>query len=245
MYPMATGAKAVVLAASITAFLFLQGSQAAAQDEQPAAPPPTPAGAAPPTEQTSHARIAGVMPDFLTVNDAAGIKPLTTREKYNVVTRTAFDWFQYGWYTFTSGVGAAAGVGDGYGTGVHGFGRRYATNFADGTAENYFVGAVWPSLLHQDPRYFRKTTGSGGSRAGYAMTRVFVTRNDAGRHRFNFSEVLGAASATLVANAYHPAPDRTVHGNVVTMTSLITYDMLANLLKQFWPDVATALKHHH
>ena len=236
---MATGARAVVLAASITAFLLFQPSRAAAQDAQPAAPPVDAA----PTEQTSHGRMFGVMPDFLTVTDSAGIRPLTAKQKYGVVTRTSFDWFQFGWYGFKSSVDEATGNESAYGAGVRGFGKLYASNFVDGTAENYFVGAVWPALLHQDPRYFRKATGSFGSRAGYAVTRVFITRNDAGRHRINFSEILGAGSAALLANTYHPASDRTVRGNVQVATVLISYDMLAGMLKEFWPDVARTLKH--
>src|SRR5262252_108513 len=115
---MATGAKAVVLAASITAILFLQGSQAAAQDAQPAPP----AGDAAPAEQTSHGRMFGVMPDFLTVTDSAGIKPLTRRQKYSVVTRTSFDWFQFGWYMFKSGIDEATGNEDAFGPGARAFG---------------------------------------------------------------------------------------------------------------------------
>src|ERR1051326_6529319 len=160
---MATGARAVVLAASITAFLFFHVSRAAAQDEQPAPPPAAPPADAAPIEQTSHGRMFGVMPDFLTVTDSAGIRPLTRAQKYSVVTRTSFDWFQFGWYTFKSGVDEATGNESAYGPGVRGFGKLYASNFVDGTAENYFVGAVWTSLLHQDPRYFRKATGGFGS----------------------------------------------------------------------------------
>src|ERR1043166_9503988 len=111
---MATGARAVVLAASITAFLFFHVSRATAQDEQPAPPPAAPPADAAPTEQTSHGRIAGVMPDFLTVTDSAGIKPMMARQKSIVVTRTSFDWFQYGWYGFKTGVDEATGVGDAY-----------------------------------------------------------------------------------------------------------------------------------
>jgi hypothetical protein len=243
----------VLLVASISVMLVFPCSRAAAQDPQPAGATPPADGtqgqpapdAAGLTEQTSHDRLFGMVPNFLTVNDSGSIRPLTTAQKYNVVTRTAFDWFQFGWYTAKSGIDQWHGNEADYGNGIHGYGKRWASNFADGTAENYFVGAVWPSLLHQDPRHFRKATGRFGSRIGYAVTRVFVTRGDSGHHQFNFSEILGASTATLLANIYHPAADRTVDSNVELMSLLVSYDMLANMLKEFWPDVSKPRTRHN
>ena len=51
--------------------------------------------------------------------------------------------------------------------------------------------ATFPTFLHEDPRYFRRGTGSNWSRTCHAATRVFVMRTDAGTLRFNFSEVFG------------------------------------------------------
>jgi hypothetical protein len=76
-----------------------------------------------------------MVPNFLTVNDSGSIRPLTTAQKYNVVTRTAFDWYQFGWYTAKSGIDQWHGNEAGYGNGIHGYGKRWASNFADGTAE--------------------------------------------------------------------------------------------------------------
>jgi hypothetical protein len=74
---------------------------------------------------------------------------------------------------------------------------------------------------------------------------VFVTRGDSGHHQFNFSEILGASTATLLANIYHPAADRTVDSNVELMSLLVSYDMLANMLKEFWPDVSKPRTRHN
>src|SRR5579871_2369396 len=98
--------KGVLLLLSISAICVVPCSRAAAQDAQPAAAT-TPADGTQPqaatgaaaAPQTSNGRLFGMVPDFLTVNDSASIRPLTVRQKYGVVTRTAFDWFQFGWYT--------------------------------------------------------------------------------------------------------------------------------------------------
>jgi hypothetical protein len=225
--------------------LAAQDAQGTATTQPDAAPQTPPATDAASSQQTSRERLFGVMPDFLTVNNSITVKPLTTGQKYGVVTRTAFDWFQFGWYTTKSGIDQWNGAESGYGDGLGGYGKRWASNFTDGTSENYFVAAIWPSLLHQDPRYFRKGSGGFGSRAGYAVSRMFVTRGDSGHRQINFSEILGASTTTLVANLYHPAGDRTVDSNIELASELVGYDMLGVLIKEFWPEISKPLTRHH
>lgn len=69
-----------------------------------------------------------------------------------------------------------------------GFGTRFGGAYADQAIGNMLGEAVFPSLLHADPRYFRKGGGSFFGRAGYALSRIVATRADSGRTTFNFSE---------------------------------------------------------
>src|SRR6202035_2675437 len=143
--------------------------------------------------------------NFLTVENAGQIPPLTTGQKFRVVLRSSFDYVGYPWYGFLAGISQAQNSEPGYGQGAAGYGKRYGAAFADGTIENFLTGAVLPSLLHQDPRFFQSGKGSFMHRTGYAVSRIFVTRGDSGRSQFNYSEVVGSAmSATISTYSYHP-----------------------------------------
>ena len=106
--------------------------------------------------------------------------------------------------------------------------------------------AVFPTLLHQDPRYFRRGTGSGWSRLGYAMGQIFWTHRDSGGVQFNYSEIAGNSVAVAISNAYY-ADNRTARDAVSKLGMQIGVDMAANILKEFWPEVERKLpwRQHH
>jgi len=154
---------------------------------------------------TSKDRLFFALPNFLTVENAGKIPPLTAGQKFRVVARGSFDPAQIVWYGALSGISQAENSEPGYKQGAEGYGKRYGTFAADGTIENFFVGAILPSVLHQDPRFFPKAQGSFFGRAGYAASRILITRGDSGHRQFNFSEVIGAAIASGISTySYHP-----------------------------------------
>jgi hypothetical protein len=114
------------------------------------------------------------------------LPPLTTGQKFAVVARGSFDYVQYPWYGFLSGISQWEDSEPGLGQGGAGFGKRYATAFADGTIENFMTSAVLPSVLRQDPRFFQLGQGSIGHRTWYAVTRNLITRTDSGKSQFNY-----------------------------------------------------------
>lgn len=195
------------------------------------------------SEGTSNDRLFFALPNFLTLENAAHVPPLTAGQKFQVVARGAFDPVQYFWYGFLAGISQAQNSEPGYGQGAAGYGKRYGAAFADGTIENFMTGAVLPSLLHQDPRFFQSGNGGFGRRAGYAVSRIFVTRTDSGRQQFNFSEILGSgASATISTYSYHPSGDRTFANTMSVWGSQIGYDTLTIMIKEFWPDVRRKIR---
>jgi hypothetical protein len=149
--------------------------------------------------------------------------------------------------TFDPGTAAGAALGAAlsqidndnpkYGHGAGPYGQRFGAALADITTQNFFSDAVLASLLHEDPRYFRRGPEFGvWYRVGYALSRIVVTRTDAGKQRFNYSGVLGMSMGIGLSNAYYP--DRSVNGEEVASrfgTSLIA-NAMANLLPEFWPD---------
>jgi hypothetical protein len=96
--------------------------------------------------------------------------------------------------------------------------------------------AIWPSMLHEDPRYFRKVNGSFWGRLGYASTRVFVTRTDAGNWRFNASEWMGNGTVAAIGNAYYPDA-RGFSPTMQRMGTQVGTDAISCVLKEFWPDI--------
>ena len=99
---------------------------------------------------------------------------------------------------------------------------------------------IFPTLLHQDPRYFRRREGNWRSRLGYAMSRLFITRTDSGRHQFNYSEILGSATSLAISNAYYP-DGRTFGNNMGRYALQLGFDAASNALKEFWPDLKRKL----
>ena len=97
--------------------------------------------------------------------------------------------------------------------------------------------AVFPSLLHEDPRYYQLGHGSISHRTFYSVSRLFVCRTDSGHVRFNYSESVGNAMAAGISNIYHAPEDRTWGSNLTTYAMLDMWDGLSNLMKEFWPDV--------
>ena len=211
------------------------------------------------TPGTSKDRLFFALPNFLTVENAGKTPPLTAGQKFKVVARGSFDPVQIVWYGALAGVSQAENSEPGFGQGAEGYGKRYGAYAADGTIENFFVGAILPSVLHQDPRFFQKAEGSFFDRAGYAVSRIFVTRSDSGHHQFNFSEIFGAAIASAISTySYHPgrtligrnsegvpqytASDRTLKNTASVWGSQVGYDTITLVVKEFWPDIRRKLK---
>jgi hypothetical protein len=190
------------------------------------------------SDGTSHDRLFFALPNFLTLENASDAPPLTASQKFHATARGTFDPVEFFWYGAEAGISQARDSDPSYGEGAEGYAKRYAVRFADGTVENFFTHAIFPSVLHQDPRYFQLGKGSFGHRAYYAASRIFITRSDSGKAEFNFSEVLGAGSAAAASNfAYHPEYSHNLHSTLDVWRTQVSYDMLSYFLKEFWPDI--------
>jgi len=192
---------------------------------------------------TSKDRLFYTLPNFLTLENADQVPPLTAGEKYKVVARSSFDYVQYPWYGFLAGISQAENSEPGYGQGAAGYGKRFGAALADGTIENFLTSAVFPSVLRQDPRFFQSGKGGFWHRVGYAMGRVVITRGDSGNSQFNVSEIFGSAlSAGISTYSYHPHADRTLSNTASVWGSQVGYDTLTYVVKEFWPDIRRKLR---
>jgi len=152
-------------------------------------------------------RLVGFFPNFYTsyVYDAA---PLSAKQKFSLAMRGTFDPVAMLGISFAAGIEQATNAYAGYGQGAAGYSKRFAAKFADGRSSDLLTHAVFPALLHQDPRYYYQGSGSVKSRIIHAVSSAFLTRNDTGRTVFNSSYFLGDLSAAALSNLYYPKADR-------------------------------------
>jgi hypothetical protein len=210
---------------------------------------------------TSNDRLFYTLPNFLSIENTQQLPPMTAKQKYEVVARGTFDYVQYPWWAFLSAISQAENSEPGYGQGWGAYGKRFGTAAADGTIENFMTGAVLPSLLHQDPRFYQSSNGGFNRRAFYAVSRIFVTRTDSGGSQFNYSEIVGSAlSASISTYSYHPrstyistptnphmfvGSDRTLLNAADVWGSQLGYDTITIVVKEFWPDIHRKLSKKH
>lgn len=192
---------------------------------------------------TVNDRIFDVLPNYGTVENAKDLKPLRTGQKFRLATAGVFDWGAYGFNGVLSAIGQAKNDPEAWGQGWGAYTHRYVASFADNGSGTYMTCAVFPSLLHEDPRYYQMGVGSFSHRFSYSLSRLFVTQTDSGHTRFNYSESVGNATAAAISNLYHPPEDRTAAKNARNMGFLILYDGLSNELKEFWPDIRRKVLH--
>jgi hypothetical protein len=195
-----------------------------------------------PSNGTSNDRLFYALPNFLTLENATQAAPLSIAEKFKVTARSSFDPVNFAWHAALAGIGQAEDSEAGYGQGAAGYAKRFAAHFADGTIENFTTQAIFPSLLHQDPRYFQSGKGGVRRRTLYALSRIILTRTDSGQSQFNYSEILGSAAAAGISTySYHPRGDRSLLNTASVWGSEVGYDALNYLIKEFWPDVRRKL----
>jgi hypothetical protein len=178
-------------------------------------------------------RLAGVMPNFF-VSYTWKAAPLTTKQKYELSWKTAIDPVSFLIVGGTAGIEQAQDHFEEYGEGAMGYAKRFGANYADLAIGTFLGGAVFPSLFHQDPRYFYKGAGNFWSRAGYALSTAVICRGDNGKWQANYSGILGDMAAGAASNLYYPANDRT--GASLTLENGLlsaAFDGVGNLLQEF------------
>jgi len=123
-----------------------------------------------------------------------------------------------------------------FGSGVLAYAKYYSASLSDWIVGDFMTEGIYPSLLRQDPRYFRRAEGSGWSRFEYSVGQIVLTHGDNGRTQFNGSELLGNATAVAIANAYYPGRHN-VWANLSKLGIQLAVDAAANVVKEFAPDL--------
>jgi hypothetical protein len=177
-------ARSVTVFAATTLLAVSSFCQAAApgsgQKSDPAKPP-----------EPNDKRVFWIIPNYRTFPTLTNYKPITPKGKFKIATADSFDRGTVVLAAAFAGEGQLTNSNPSFGQGVKGYSRYFGTAYADLVIGDFMTEAVYPTIPHQDPRYFRRGTGSGWSRLGYATGQFFWTHTDSGGTQFNFSEIVG------------------------------------------------------
>jgi hypothetical protein len=195
----------------------------------------------PPTFEVAEAQIKeqekqralGFIPNFY-VSYVPNAAPLAPKQKFELAWKSMTDPVSFGFAAVIAGVQQARNDFSGYGQGAQGYARRFGASYGEDVTSTLIGGAILPSLLKQDPRYFYKGTGSKRSRLLYAMANSVICKGDNGRWQANYSGILGGLAAGGISNLYYPAKDRNGVGLTFENALIgIGVTAAANILQEF------------
>ncbi len=189
-------------------------------------------------------RLFGIVPNFRTSPSLQNYEPLTVKEKFKIAGQDGFDRGTVVLAAMFAGESQLTNQNPSFGQGAAGYGRYFGTAYADFVIGDYMTEGIFPTILHQDPRYFRKSTGSGLSRLGYAAGQIFITHSDRGTIQINYSELVGNSVAVAISNSYYP-DTRDAADAVSKLGTQLGVDMASNILKEFWPDISRKFSRKH
>jgi hypothetical protein len=204
------------------------------------APVETPPSAPEPVSK----RLFGIIPNYRADQVQDTYKPLTTAEKFRIARSDSFDWPNYFLVAGFALQSQVAAGGFSHNGGFTGFTQYYARAFGDQIIGSYVTEAILPSLLHEDPRFFRLGAGSFWRRVYYASSRILVTRADSGKSRFNVSEIAGNAAVIAITSSYYP-DSRSPSEAAERFGLALGNDAISNLMTEFWPDIKRRLRFGH
>jgi hypothetical protein len=172
-------------------------------------------------------------------------QPLTARQKFDVFVHSTYSPRTFANAAIDEAADRAKGkhLNREYETGFRGMGQAYGINLATNETDVFFQRFLFPTLLKQDPRYFRNPDLPFFQRALYAMSRVLITRTDSGGQTFNSSRILSIVASRAVADLYVPGERQGMHPIAGCVSFTLLRDAGENLLHEFWPDVRRKFLH--
>jgi len=197
------------------------------------------------TEQVKEAeqqRVFGIIPNFYVVYDKDP-EPLSAKLKFQLAFKASTDPVTIFGVGFLAAVNQAATAPPHYRQGWLGYGKRFGAAATDGISDIMLGGAILPSLLRQDPRYFYQGTGSNRSRTLHALSSPFVAKGDSGKWQPNYSGLGGDLASAGLSNLYYPRQDRGVGLTFQNFAITTSGRMLNTVMQEFVWHKLTKIKH--
>jgi hypothetical protein len=228
------------------AYCLAQGPSPVDSDEAPApilpVSPIRPASDVAPVLNEN--RILGVIPDYQTVTDTGHVVPLTSRQKWSLALKETVDPFNIVNAAFGAAFSQRGNQTPKYGEGGTAYVQRFGAAFADFGTQNFFSAGLLATVLHQDPRYYRKGPGTGITRRVlYSVSRLVVARQDSGSSAFNASGIGGMLMGIAASNLYYPAASQRGYVMAGRISTSLTGGIMGNLMSEFWPDLQKKFFH--
>ena len=189
-------------------------------------------------------RILGIIPNFRAVSTDEKLPPETVKDKFTSATEDSFDYSSIFIPAAIALYNMDQRTTPQFHEGAAGYARYFWHSAVDQTTENYMVEFIFPTVTHEDSRYY--TLGRGGffKRTGYALSRAVITRSNSGNEVFNISEVFGAGASAGISNLYYPAASRSVGNTMSEWAEDVGIDAASFWAKEFWPDINRHVFHN-
>ncbi len=188
--------------------------------------------------------ILGMMPAFRAVS-ARAIPPPTPKLAFKIATQNSFDYSSFISVGITSLWAESSNAHPALGKGASGYRRYYWRAFLDKTDGNYLATFAFPTVFHEDVRYYARGEGAPWKRGIYAGSRILITPDYQGHQTVNASELLGRGAAQAISLFYYPSNDRTAGEFAQRYGCALGGDALMNIFREFWPDIAVHVLHRH
>ena len=195
-------------------------------------------------KQQTQQRILSVIPNFNTT-DNQNAAPLSPGQKFRLALRSSVDPFQFVAAAGDAGISQAQNAFPGYGQGAEGYFKRFGAAYADQFSGEMWGNAIFPIILREDPRYYRRGRGSVKSRLLWAISTAVITKNDNGTWGPNYANVLGNIAAGGLSNLYYPSTDRGVGLTFQRAFTVTAEGTLGAIFVEFWPDISRHVFHRH
>jgi hypothetical protein len=190
--------------------------------------------------QEEHQHLMGFIPYFNTVfGDTA--PPLSPSQKFELAFKRSITPLTFIGAGLIAGIGQANNSFPKYGQGVQGYGKRFGAQYTDTFDSNMLGSAIFPVILHQDPRYYRMGTGGFSKRFWYSLSAAVRTKGDDGKWQPGFSVILGSFAAGGISNLYFPPPNRGAGLTFERGSLQIAERALSIMLDEFLPDIQQRL----
>jgi hypothetical protein len=194
-------------------------------------------------EQQKQQRILGIVPNFNTsyVNNAVS---LTGGQKMKLAFASAIDPFTFAAAFMVAGLHEGLNEDPGFGWGAEGYFKRSGAAYLDSFNGTMIGNGILPSILHQDPRYFRLGHGSTSHRLFYAIATSYVAKHDnTGKWEPNYSNIGGNIIAGAISNLYYPSQN-SGWGQTITNGLIVTTEgTIGGVFNEFWPDLSRKFLH--
>lgn len=195
-------------------------------------------------KEQEHQRIGGIVPTFnMTYHSDAA--PLSPGEKFRLEYHAAIDPYTFSIAAIVAGIGEAEKSNSGFGWGPEGYGKRVAAAYADNVIGNTLGNALLPSILHQDPRYYRLGHGTIHHRLLYALSTTVICKHDGtGKWEPNYSNIGGNILGGEISNLYYPDNSKSNFGQTLGNGLTVTAEgAFGSTLEEFWPDISRRFFH--